>query len=209
MIKTILWDFDGVILDSMKIKGDGFIALFDDFPIEYTKMLEAYHYENGGISRFKKIKYFYNTILNKKISDEEILCLADKFSLIIEKNLFDHENLISSTLDFIEKYHNEYNFHIVSGSEHYELNKICKHFGLDKFFITISGSPTVKETLVSQLLKKYSYIKNETILIGDSINDYNAAVKNDIEFYGFNNLKLKSYGNYIHDFKSFHKRIAV
>ena len=31
MIKTVLWDFDGVILDSMKIKGEGFVSLFKEF----------------------------------------------------------------------------------------------------------------------------------------------------------------------------------
>ena len=31
MIKNILFDFDGVILDSMKIKGDGFVELFQDY----------------------------------------------------------------------------------------------------------------------------------------------------------------------------------
>ncbi len=43
MIKTILWDFDGVILDSMKIKGEGFIELFKSFNISDVKILEKYH----------------------------------------------------------------------------------------------------------------------------------------------------------------------
>ena len=44
MIKTILWDFDGVILDSMKIKGDGFVQLFRDYKKTDVKILEKYHY---------------------------------------------------------------------------------------------------------------------------------------------------------------------
>ena len=54
MIKTILWDFDGVILDSMKIKGNGFIELFKDCNVNDVKILEQYHYNNGGVSRFEK-----------------------------------------------------------------------------------------------------------------------------------------------------------
>ena len=60
MIKTIFWDFDGVIIDSMKIKGDGFIELFENYNLKQVRLLERYHYANGGISRFDKIKYFYN-----------------------------------------------------------------------------------------------------------------------------------------------------
>jgi phosphoglycolate phosphatase-like HAD superfamily hydrolase len=40
-------------------------------------------------------------------------------------------------------------------------------------------------------------------LIGDSINDYEAANKNNIFFYGFNNANLKSLGSgYIYNFKN-------
>ncbi len=51
MIKNILWDFDGVILNSMKIKGDGFIELFKEYDEMYLNKLEQYHYDNGGVSR--------------------------------------------------------------------------------------------------------------------------------------------------------------
>ena len=39
MIKNILWDFDGVILDSMKIKGDGFKELFKKELTKLKKLL--------------------------------------------------------------------------------------------------------------------------------------------------------------------------
>ncbi|PHM16484.1 MAG: hypothetical protein CJD30_11315, partial [Sulfuricurvum sp. PD_MW2] len=89
MIKNILFDFDGVILDSMKIKGDGFKELFKDYSEENIKILEAYHYANGGTSRFEKIEYFFQKILNKEITQNEILHLADQFGKIIESKIFD------------------------------------------------------------------------------------------------------------------------
>ena len=46
------------------------------------------------------------------------------------------------------------------------------------------------------------YKKEETILIGDSINDFEAAKNNYIKFYGYNNLDLKKTHNYIVSFKS-------
>ena len=103
MIKTILWDFDGVILDSIRIKGDGFMELFQNHDIEDVQILEQYHYANGGVSRFEKIKYFYNQILNKDISENEIIRLAGVFSNIIEKKIFDKTNLIEDSLSFIKK----------------------------------------------------------------------------------------------------------
>jgi len=203
MIKTILWDFDGVILNSMKIKGDAFVELFEGYSKSKVAKLEKYHYENGGMSRFEKIKYFFNDIINKKISDDDILQWADKFALIIEKKIYTNSNLIDDTLLFIKNNYQNYNFHIVSGSEHKELHKICKHFELDQFFISIDGSPIKKEILIKKILEKYNYKKEETILIGDSMNDYDAASINSVNFYGFNNELLKNYGTYIKSFKGF------
>lgn len=201
MIKNILWDFDGVILDSMKIKGDGFVELFKEYNKEKVKLLEKYHYENGGVSRFEKIRYFFNEILQKNITEAEINNLADKFAKIIEDRVFNKSSLIEGSLNFIEENHIKYNFHIVSGAEHNELNSLCRYFDLDKYFISIDGSPTKKDILVKNVLEKYNYKNDETILIGDAITDYNAATKNEIVFFGFNNEELKQYGNYLDTFK--------
>jgi len=201
MIKNILFDFDGVILDSMKIKGDGFVELFNNAQNIHIRRLEEYHYENGGISRFEKIKYFYESLLNKTVSNDEIISLSHKFSDIIKNKLFDKSNLIKETIEFIDKNYKTYNLHIVSGAEHKELNSLCKYFDINNYFLTISGSPTKKEILVRDILNQYDYKLSETILIGDSINDYNASKKNKINFYGFNNLDLQKISDqYIYDF---------
>jgi len=204
MIKIIFWDFDGVILDSMKIKGDGFIELFQNYDIAEVKMLEQYHYANGGVSRFDKIKYFYNQILNKEISESKILSLAGKFASIIEAKIFDKANLIQDSLLFIEKNYKLYDFHIVSGAEHNELNSLCKHFDIGKYFISINGSPTKKDILIKNSIRDNDYNKDEAILIGDAMTDYNAAKSNNIDFYGYNNEELNKICKvYIAEFKKF------
>lgn len=203
MIKNILWDFDGVILDSMKIKGDGFVELFKGYDSHQVKQLEKYHYENGGVSRFDKIKYFYNEILRQSVSKDEILHLADKFANIIEEKLNNKNNLIDETVNFIKNNYKKYHFHIVSGAEHNELNQLCDNFELSKYFLSINGSPIKKDILVKNIIEKYAYKKRETIFIGDATTDYNAAKKNRIEFYGYNNIELKKLPNYIETFSEF------
>ncbi|MCF6331151.1 MAG: HAD hydrolase-like protein [Sulfurimonas sp.] len=202
MVKTVLWDFDGVILDSMKIKGDGFLELFKDYSNDFRQKLYKYHFENGGVSRFDKIKYFYNDVLMKDITEEEILQLAKKFGMIIKKKINDKNNLIEDSMNFIKANYTKYNFHIVSGAEHNELNNLCNYLKLTKYFITIDGSPTKKEILVKNIFDKYSYEKEQTILIGDAMTDYNASIKNGIKFYGYNNSKLKKF-DYINSFNGF------
>jgi len=203
MIKTILWDFDGVILDSMKIKGDGFLELFKEFAKKDIEKLYKFHFDNGGVSRFEKIRYFYSGILHQDIREEEVLKLAEEFGDIINKKLFDKNNLIEDSVSFIKANYTKYDFHIVSGAEHDELNEICRYFELSKYFITINGSPLKKEILIKNIFDNYMYKKEETILIGDAMTDYNAALKNGIKFYGYNNLELKKF-DYIDTLSEFY-----
>ncbi len=81
--------------------------------------------------------------------------------------------------------------HIVSGSDEKELRFLCGELGIKDYFISIHGSPTHKNQLVKDLMTDYKYIPSATFLIGDSINDYEAAMINGINFFGYNNEKLQ------------------
>ena len=54
-----------------------------------------------------------------------------------------------------------------------------------------SGHPTSKNDLVSGIISSYKYNPRNTILIGDSINDYDAAKANGLIFYAYNNDELR------------------
>jgi len=202
-MKTILWDFDGVILDSMKVRDKGFEIIFKDFEKNKVEQLLEYHRINGGLSRYVKIKYFYNEILGKEISNERVLEYAEKFSEVMRERLIDPKNLIQESVAFIKENYKQYNFHIVSGSDQKELRFLCKELKLDSYFISIYGSPTPKNDLVLNAINKFNYNKKNICLIGDSINDFEAADKNNIKFYGYNNLFLKQKHSYIDNFNFF------
>ena len=202
MIKNILFDFDGVILDSMPIRDFGFREIFKEFDKELVEKLIEYNNLNGGLSRYVKIRYFYEELLEQTISEEKVQELAQKFSEIMRKELPNKKYMIEETVKFIEDNYEKYNLHIVSGSDGDELRFLCKELEIDKFFLSINGSPTPKNELVANVLQENNYLENETILIGDSINDYEAARVNNIDFYGFNNLELAAYSKvYLKSYK--------
>jgi len=204
MIKNILWDFDGVILDSMKIRDWGFREVFNSFDNKKVNALLKYHTLNGGLSRYVKIRYFYEEILNKQITENEVLEYANAFSELMKKELINPNNLIEDSVKFIKDNYKKYCFHIVSGSDQEELRFLCKELDIYQYFLSIYGSPTPKNQLVKNLLNKYNYSVYETCLIGDSINDYEAAKKNNINFYGYNNQELIfNDTNYIYELNSF------
>lgn len=194
MIKNILWDFDGVILDSMKVRDWGFEEIFKSYPNQDVTKLLKFHRENGGLSRYVKIRYFYEVVLGKAISDEEVLVYASNFSNLMRVELINPNNLIKETKDYISDNYKNFNFHIVSGSDQMELRFLCDKLNISTYFKSIQGSPTPKKELVKNLMVDMNYSKNNTCLIGDSINDYEAADFNGISFFGFNNPLIKNLG---------------
>lgn len=203
MIKNIIFDFDGVILNSVPTKTEGFRKLFQNFSTDAVNKLVLYHELNGGKSRYVKIKYFFNELLHKDISEQEILEYANKYSEITKEELANPKYIIEDTLNFIRRNHGKYKMHIASGADEEDLKYICEELDLIKYFLSINGSPVIKSKLVKNILEFNNYMAEETILIGDSINDYQAANENKIEFYGFNNIKLNKLTNYIQNFKDF------
>lgn len=203
--KTILWDFDGVLMDSMPIRDKGFKEVLHTFPNKEVEQLLNFHKENGGLSRYVKFRHFYETIRKEQVSETQIQELAERFSEIMLGLLIDKSLLIKESVHFVKEHYKNHSFHIVSGSDGSELNKICRGVGLAPYFITIKGSPTPKTELVSDIIKNYNYAKKDCCLIGDSKNDAEAAEANNITFFGYNNPKLKKkYANYIERFYSPH-----
>jgi len=73
---------------------------------------------------------------------------------------------------------------------------LCKELNIADYFSSIHGSPTIKNELVRKLIETYNYVQKETCLIGDSINDFEAASINNIFFMAFNNKDLDKYTSY-------------
>jgi len=200
LIKNIIFDFDGVILDSVPVKTEAFKKLFASFDNSSVDKLIAYHLQNGGKSRYLKIEYFFKEVLNKHISENEILEYADKYSSLTKEELSKSKYLIKDTVSFIQKNFQNYNLHVASGADEKDLKYICESLDLNRYFLSVHGSPIPKDDLIKDILVNNKYLTEETILIGDSINDFTAAEKNHIVFYGYNNTLLKEDHNYIDHF---------
>jgi len=191
MIRQILFDFDGVIVDSMTVRDYGFRTILGKYNPSLIDDFIRYHRHNGGLSRYVKIRYFFEVMLGESISEGQVYELALQFSKIMQEHLISPQIIIPETVDFIKKIYKKIPLHIVSGSDGAELNFLCLKLGLDSYFVTIEGSPTAKNDLVTQIMMKYRYDPKETLLIGDSINDQEAARLSGLYFVGFNNEFLK------------------
>ncbi|WZL88726.1 HAD hydrolase-like protein [Salinimicrobium sp. 3283s] len=201
--KNIFWDFDGVIMDSMPVRNKGFELVLKDYPKEQVQDLMEFHLKNGGLSRYVKFRYFFEEIRKESVSEQKIKELATEFSIIMKKLLLDESLLITDSLNFIKQNYLNFKMHIVSGSDQSELRFLCNELGIAPYFLSIHGSPIAKTELVNQLLIQHDYAKESCVLIGDSINDYEASNINQIDFMGYNCLALQNKGkSYITSFSA-------
>lgn len=190
-IELILWDFDGVLINSNEIREHGFLKVLAGFPEKHTTKLLNFHRMNGGLSRYVKFRYFIEECLKETASDEIINAYANSFSAIMQEFLVDKNLLIPETINFVKTNYLKVPMHIVSGSDQAELQSLCKQLDIAKYFISINGSPTTKSLLVSTILADSHAEIDRVVLVGDSINDYNAAHSNGIKFSAYNNESLE------------------
>ena len=200
---SIIWDFDGVILNSNEIRSRGFEIILKDFPKSQVEELLNYHEQYGGLSRYHKLNYFFKIIRKENPIEEKILEYAFLFKKIMLDHLCNPDLLIKECIDFIKKNHSKYTFHIASGSDQKELIQICKALQIDHYFKSINGSPTPKTALVKSILESSKIEKIRYVLIGDSQNDHDAARDNQIRFIAYNNTALEKKYSFISSFTPF------
>lgn len=80
--QTIFWDFDGVIKDSVEVKTQAFIQLFQSYNTEIAERISVHHQSNSGKSRFEKIP-LYMGWAGEKQTQERIEEYCIQFSQIV------------------------------------------------------------------------------------------------------------------------------
>ena len=63
MIKGVIFDFDGVICESVGIKTDGFAMLYEPYGKDVVDKVIKHHLVNGGVSRFEKLRLYHKIFL--------------------------------------------------------------------------------------------------------------------------------------------------
>ncbi|MEL3970782.1 HAD-IA family hydrolase [Rossellomorea oryzaecorticis] len=173
----IIFDCDGVLLDSNKQKSDAFKITLKDYDNNYIEDFLDYHKNNGGISRYEKFKYFLSNILENKFEETTYKVMLKNFS----KNcieLYTKVDMTEGSLKLLSSLSEKKCF-IASGSDQEELIEVFKKRDLDKYFNGIFGSPTPKNEIIGNILENNI---GKALMIGDSIQDYKAAFINNIDF---------------------------
>ena len=206
MFKGMIFDFDGVITESVQIKSAGFSEIYKPYGPATVKKVVKHHEANGGMSRFKKIKFYHKTFLNTSLSNQEINHIANQFSEYVVDRVVNAQ-YVPNALEFIKHSYCNYILFISTGTPTAEMKNILKLKKIIKYFTGIYGSPALKNDHVKVICSEYNLKSDELLFFGDSKTDMEAAAANGIKFILRLNVHNKQFfqdyrGHKIYNFKS-------
>lgn len=180
--KAIIFDWDGVITNSVGVKTEAYAQMFRKYGEEIEKQVVEYHLSHGGISRFDKFRYFHKEFLGEEISEEKVQELANEFSELVFQKVVDSP-FIKGAVESIQKtYRQGLLLFVISGTPMEEMKLIADKKGLSGYFKEILGSPTKKNKWAEYILEKYALKPKDVLFLGDAEEDRLAAESNGVDF---------------------------
>jgi phosphoglycolate phosphatase-like HAD superfamily hydrolase len=184
MIEGILFDFDGVIMDSMELKLDSYCHALERFrfPRDDIKSLQNLY---TGLSRHKVLVLVYEKLSGQRITDPIRTELYDRFA--------DHDESsrslmspVPGSLPFLDAVHARFYTAIVTGTPDDVIERTVAFHKLGIYFDAVCGSPRSKQEIVEALIAGQNIDRDKFILIGDGKTDQDAAEACHIRFVGLN-----------------------
>lgn len=181
MIKIIIFDFDGVIVESVDIKTLAFGKLFENKGNKIKREVISYHLANTGVSRFEKIKYIYRKILREKLDKQTFKKLCERFSRLVVDDVV-AAPYVKGAEEFLRSNKKKYIFYVISATPQGEIEEIIRRRGLTSFFKNVYGAPYKKAEVIKRIIKKEVVAPDETVFVGDALGDRAAAKASSVKF---------------------------
>ena len=180
--KTIVFDCDGVVLNSNQTKIDAYFAVAKRMggTDEQAQALVNYHVMKGSFPRNGKIEYYLNEIVKQPITPSLMEQYLTAFDDILDETLMLCE--VASGLQSLKEKTSQSKWMMLSGGDQAELRKIFARRGLDELFEAgIFGGPDTKDIVLSREIANGN-IQFPAIFIGDSKYDYQASTSAGLDF---------------------------
>ena len=181
MIEVIIFDFDGVIAESVDIKTKAFAELFKKEGRAVESKIVEYHLANAGVSRYDKFRYIYKNILKRDLSDKEFNALCKRFAGLAMESVVVAPYVKGATA-FLKDNAEIYDYFIVTATPQEEMDAILKKRGIAGFFIGVYGAPLKKADSVRSIVDREAVAPEKVVYVGDALSDYKAAKENNVNF---------------------------
>ena len=193
MLKAVIFDMDGVIVNSEPLHRKAYYCMFEEFNINVSNRL----YESFTGKSTSAICKELCEIFDLSISHEKLMLSKRKHF----KTIFDNDpefQMINGALSLIKNYfYNNLTLILASSASMTNINRIFKKFDLDKFFKAKISGADLKESkpnpeIFIKAAKLSGFNKSECIVIEDSTNGIIASKSAGIYCIGYNSPNSKN-----------------
>jgi phosphoglycolate phosphatase len=179
--KTIVFDYDGVIIDSFASLYNCYKIICDELGVDF----------NFDIEEFRKIYgYSYKECyINLGVKKGDYLKASNIYSREIVKQ---NSEIFDDIIEVLEKLSEKYDLVLISATFLHEVEDKINKYGLNKYFSKIYAVEEVgtsKKTLIEKFIADRNLDSKNLITIGDRNIDYDTF--NEI---GFGEIYIVDYG---------------
>lgn len=178
--KILIFDFDGTLVDSNRIKIEAFGKCFQGYSGKYPEIMD-YCQNHHHTPREVKFRHVFENILKVPYTSQvESQMLENYASWTTEQVIAAPE--IPGAHSFLDGVLGRYETALLSSTPHAILLHILKKRNMEQYFPLVRGAPVYKADWIKQLKQKQSLKKEEVVFFGDSAEDAKSAQEADISF---------------------------
>ena len=192
MLKTVLFDMDGVVVDTEPLHSKAYQQLFETININVSDELYSSFTGQATVEICEKIvKHFKLPMSPQTLVDIK----RDKFKVLFKND--SSLQLLDGVLDLIKDYHqNGLQLVLASSASMENINRIFQRFDLDQYFIAKISGAELKQSkphpeIFLKAAKTAGSLPSECMVIEDSTNGIKAAKAAEIFCVGYDSENSK------------------
>jgi phosphoglycolate phosphatase-like HAD superfamily hydrolase len=179
---AVIFDFDGVIVESTDIKTAAFRALFADHP-EHVDAIEALHRAHEGVNRSIKFEMIYRDLLRRPLDTETKAELARRYGDLVVDQVVACP-AVAGVPDVLADLGRHVPLAVVSSTPDGELAQIVARRDLARYFRAVRGAPPAKAAAIRDVVATFGWSADRVAMVGDTSADLEAARHNGLRFIG-------------------------
>jgi len=170
----VLLDFDGVIVDSVRLKAHAFLDIYRQEDAASLVRVHEYVSRQGGVARGIKFAHLERQVFGRQGDDASVARLCLRCAQLV------HEAVVACPFvagaeRFLEAASQKTELHLVSGTPHDELVDIVERRGLARCFKSLQGAPMTKPQAFAAIVDRNGYASARVVTVGDAVTEYEAA----------------------------------
>jgi phosphoglycolate phosphatase-like HAD superfamily hydrolase len=179
---AVIFDFDGVIVESTDIKTAAFRALFADHP-GHVDAVESLHRRYEGVNRSIKFEMIFRDILRRELDAATQADLGRRYGELVVDQVVGCP-AVGGVPEVLEALGRHVPLVVVSSTPHGELERIVARRDLVRYFRAVRGAPPGKAVAIGDVVATFGWSASRVVMVGDTSADMEAARDNGVSFVG-------------------------